>query len=228
MRVAIIPARAGSKRIPKKNIRPFFGRPMIAWSIDAALESHCFDRVIVSTDDDQIAEIARAEGAETPFCRPPELSDDVAGTMPVIAHALNWVIAQGSHVEYACCVYAAAPFIRASAIIDGWNLLQREGCEYVFTATTFPSPIQRAMRITSLGRVEMLYPEYSSTRSQCLEEAYHDAGQLYWGKAEAWLDQKPIFSTYSAPLVLPRYRVQDIDTFEDWERAERMFEAIKG
>src|SRR5690606_6657613 len=184
MMLAVIPARGGSKRIPRKNIRPFSGRPMIAWSISAALESGCFDKVIVSTDDGEVAEIARACGAETPFERPAELSDDHTGTIPVIAHAVDWYKRQGAEPRTVCCVYATAPFIQAADIVTGLGKLEEEGCDYVFPVTTFPFPIQRAIRIASSGRSEMFYPEYFSTRSQDLEEAYHDAGQFYWGTAE--------------------------------------------
>ena len=227
MKLAVIPARGGSKRIPRKNIRPFFGQPMIAWSIDAALESGTFDKIIVSTDDDEIADVARSYGAEVPFRRPPELSDDHTGTTPVIAHAVDWYKSQGGDVDAACCLYATAPFVQAADIREGLRRLQEESCDYVFSVTSFPFPIQRAIRIAASGRTEMFYPELFATRSQDLEEAYHDAGQFYWGTMEAWLQHKPIFSSGSVPLILPRSRVQDIDTLEDWERAERMFAAMQ-
>ena len=227
MKLAVIPARGGSKRIPRKNIRPFFGRPMIAWSIEAALQSGCFDHVIVSTDDDEIAEVARANGAETPFRRPAELADDHTATIPVIAHAIEWCRQNSLVHDYVCCLYATAPFVDANDIRNGHSLLEREGCDYVFPVTSFPFPIQRAIRLTPDRRAEMFHPEHLGTRSQDLEEAYHDAGQFYCGRSEAWLHHRPIFSPSAAPLILPRYRVQDIDTLEDWERAERMFEVIR-
>ena len=227
MKLAVIPARGGSKRIPRKNIRLFFGQPMIAWSINTALESGAFDNVIVSTDDDEIADVARSYGAEVPFRRPPELSDDHTGTTPVIAHAVDWYKSQGGDIDAACCLYATAPFVQAADIREGLRRLQEESCDYVFSVTSFPFPIQRAIRIAASGRTEMFYPELFATRSQDLEEAYHDAGQFYWGTMEAWLQHKPIFSSGSVPLILPRSRVQDIDTLEDWERAERMFAAMQ-
>lgn len=227
MRLAIIPARGGSKRIPRKNIKLFCGKPMIAWSIDAALQSACFDRVIVSTDDEEIADIGRKWGATVPFMRPVELSDDHTGTIPVIRHAIEWFGAQGNSVEQACCLYATAPFIRSDDIRRGLEVLANNACDYAFAVTSYGFPIQRAIRLTPQGRVEMFSPEYFNARSQDLEEAYHDAGQFYWGKAEAWLDGKPIFSHAAAPVILPRYRVQDIDTQEDWERAEWMFKALQ-
>lgn len=223
MNVAIIPARGGSKRIPRKNIREFCGKPMIAWSIEAAGQSGCFNRILVSTDDDEIAAIARQYGAETPFVRPSELSDDHTGTIPVIRHAIRWLVDQGESPAYVCCIYATAPFITAAAIRRGREVLEETGSEYAFSVTSYPFPIQRAMRITPRGRVEMFDPEQFSARSQDLEEAFHDAGQFYWGRADAWLAGKMIFSPESAPVLLPRHQVQDIDTMEDWQRAELMF-----
>ncbi len=227
MRLAIIPARGGSKRIPRKNIRPFAGKPMIAWSIEAALESGCFDQVIVSTDDNEIAEVSRAHGAAVPFMRPAELSDDYTATIPIIRHAIEWFQQQGTTPEKVCCIYATAPFIRVDDIRQGLDVLDSTGCDYAFSVTSYAYPIQRALRLTAAGRVEMLQPEHFNTRSQDLEEAYHDAGQFYWGKSTAWLESKPIFSPAAAPVILPRHRVQDIDTPEDWERAEWMFKAMR-
>lgn len=227
MKLAIIPARGGSKRIPRKNIKPFCGKPMIAWSIEAALESGCFDRIIVSTDDDEIAEVARQYGAEVPFMRPLELSDDHAGTLPVIRHAIETINSQGRAVEQACCLYATAPFIRAEDLRRGLEILQGSGSDYAFSVTSYAFPIQRAIRLTPEGRVEMFNPEHFNTRSQDLEEAYHDAGQFYWGRADAWLQGQMIFSPASLPVMLPRHRVQDIDTPEDWVRAEWLFKAMQ-
>nr|WP_059391707.1 pseudaminic acid cytidylyltransferase [Pseudomonas toyotomiensis] len=226
MRLAVIPARGGSKRIPRKNIKPFCGKPMIAWSIEAALQSGCFDAVIVSTDDAEIAEIAKAHGAQVPFMRPPELSDDHTGTIPVIRHAVEWFIANGEAPEQVCCIYATAPFVTAESIRDGLRILQQTSADYAFTVTSYAFPIQRAVRLTESGRVEMFQPEQFNTRSQDLDEAYHDAGQFYWGVAEAWLESQPLFGFGSAPILLPRHRVQDIDTQEDWDRAEWLFKAM--
>lgn len=227
MRLAVIPARGGSKRIPRKNIKPFGGLPMIAWSIKAAIDSQCFDRIIVSTDDDEIAETAQAHGAEVPFMRPAELSDDHTGTIPVIAHAVGWQNQQGDAVSEACCIYATAPFVQGNDLQRGLEQLHRNGADYAFSVTSYAFPIQRAIRITPAQRVEMFQPEHFNTRSQDLEEAWHDAGQFYWGKAAAWLAQRPMFTQAAAPVPLPRYRVQDIDTPEDWERAEWMFKALQ-
>lgn len=227
MNIAIIPARGGSKRIPHKNIKEFSGKPMIAWSIEAALHSGCFSRVIVSTDDAEIAEIAKNCGAEVPFIRPDRLSDDHTGTTPVIHHAIEWCIEQGQHPEYACCIYATAPFITCEDICRGLDILTSSGSDYAFTVTSYPFPIQRAIRITQQHRVEMFNPELFSTRSQDLEESYHDAGQFYWGTASAWITEKMMFSPNATPVLLPRHQVQDIDTMEDWKRAELMFQAWK-
>ena len=226
MRLAIIPARGGSKRIPRKNIKPFGGQPMLAWSIDAALQSGCFDRILVSTDDPEIAEVAKAHGAEVPFVRPLELSDDHTGTNPVIAHAIGWQNAQGKQVSQACCIYATAPFVRAQDLKRGLDVLESSGADYAFSVTSYAFPIQRAVRITPEQRISMFQPEHFNTRSQDLEEAWHDAGQFYWGKANAWLAGLPLFSEGSTPIVLPRHRVQDIDTPEDWARAELMFKCF--
>ncbi len=227
MRLAVIPARGGSKRIPRKNIKPFCGKPMIAWSIEAAQQSGCFDRIIVSTDDVEIAEVARQHGAAVPFMRPAELSDDHTGTIPVIRHAVERINAQGRAVEQVCCLYATAPFVRVEDIQRGLKILDVTGSDYAFSVTSYPFPIQRAIRITEQGRVEMFNPEHFNTRSQDLEEAYHDAGQFYWGRASAWLQDRMIFSPDSVPVLLPHHRVQDIDTPEDWLRAEWMFKAIQ-
>jgi pseudaminic acid cytidylyltransferase len=226
VKIAVIPARGGSKRIHRKNIKLFGGQPMISWSIAAALKSSCFDRIIVSTDDPEIAEVAKAHGAEVPFVRPPELSDDHTGIVPVIAHAVAWQNANGEDVSAACCILATAPFIRAADLQRGWQAMQESGAEYAFSVTSYAFPIQRAIRITPAQRVAMFQPEHFTTRSQDLEEAWHDAGQFYWGKAEAWLTGLPLFSEAATPIRLPRHRVQDIDTPEDWTRAELMFKLL--
>jgi pseudaminic acid cytidylyltransferase len=228
MKIAIIPARGGSKRIPRKNVRPFAGKPLIAYSIEAARNSGLFDRVIVTTDDEEIAAIARQYGAETPFVRPPELANDYATTVPVIKHAIQWVEQNVGPVELACCIYATAPFIQPAALRAAHDLLQAQKVTgYVFSATTFPFPIQRAFRRKPDGRVEMFHPENYNTRSQDLEEAFQDAGQFYWGSAASYLSDKIFFSTDSVAYVLPRHMVQDIDTPEDWQRAELMYDALR-
>jgi pseudaminic acid cytidylyltransferase len=227
VKLAVIPARGGSKRIPRKNVRDFCGRPIIAWSIQAARDSLCFDRIIVSTDDPEIADVARAAGAEVPFLRPATLADDHTGTMPVISHAIEWQRSHGVAPDMACCLYATAPFVRAFDLCAGLDALNASGAAYAFTVTTYASPIQRALRLTSAGRLAMFEPERFATRSQDLETAYHDAGQFYWGRCDAWSHQRPIFSDDAVPIVLPRHRVQDIDSLEDWTRAEWLFRALQ-
>jgi pseudaminic acid cytidylyltransferase len=226
VKVAIIPARGGSKRIPRKNIKPFLGKPMIAWSIEAALRAGLFERIVVSTDDDEIAAVAVAAGAEAPFRRPPELSDDHATTVPVIGHAVEWLGSAGHQIEFACCIYATAPFIRAEDIRLGLERLQGSDCDYAFSVTRYAYPIQRAVRINAGGRVEMFDPREYTTRSQDLEPAYHDAAQFYWGRPDAWRSGRPVFTGSALPIIIPGDRVQDIDTFEDWRRAELMHQAM--
>ncbi|OWV27546.1 pseudaminic acid cytidylyltransferase [Halomonas campaniensis] len=226
-RIAIIPARGGSKRIPRKNIKDFCGKPMVAWSIEAAKASGCFDRIIVSTDDREIAKVAEQWGAEAPFLRPNDLADDYTGTLPVIRHAVEWLNDHEMMVGYACCVYATAPFVTPEDIQRGWELMQQSVASFVFSVTSYAFPIQRAIRITENGRVAMFNPEHFQTRSQDLEEAWHDAGQFYWGTADSWLEEKMIFGEDSVLVKLPRNRVQDIDTPEDWARAEWLFKAMQ-
>lgn len=227
MRLAVIPARGGSKRIPRKNVKEFCGKPMLAWSIEAALNSGCFDEVMVSTDDTDIAEVARAFGASIPFMRPANLSDDHTGTIPVVRHAAQWFLDRGAATEQICCLYATAPFVRPEDLRRGLDVLEMTAGDYAFSVTSYAFPIQRALRLNQAGRVEMFNPEYFTTRSQDLEEAFHDAGQFYWGTSQAWLEGRTIFAPASAPVMLPRHRVQDIDTMEDWERAEWLFKAMR-
>lgn len=226
MKLCVIPARGDSKRIPRKNIREFCGKPMIAWSIEAAIKSGCFDRIIVSTDNYEIADVAKAYGAETPFMRPANLADDYAGTTVVITHAIQWYIDRNEKPDHVCCIYATAPFIQAQDINRGLDSLLNSGADFAFSVSSFAFPIQRGIRITNDQRVEMFQPEHLNTRSQDLERAWHDAGQFYWGKAMAWLEGKKIFSSNAVPVILPRYRVQDIDVQEDWVHAELMFSAL--
>lgn len=227
MNIAVIPARGGSKRIPRKNIKMFYGKPIIAWSIETAQKSLCFDKIIVSTDDEEIATIAQKYGAEIPFFRPSSLSDDFTPTIPVIKHAIEWFINDGKLIDYACCIYATAPFVAIEDIKKGYQTIRNNDANYVFPVAKYPFPIQRALRINDSGYTEMYYPDHFNTRSQDLEESYHDAGQFYWGKSSAWVGEKPIFSSSAIPLLLPNSRVQDIDTQDDWNKAEVMFDIYK-
>lgn len=222
MKLAVIPARGGSKRIPRKNIKLFGGKPMIAWSIEAAIASECFDRIIVSTDDEEIAAIAKSLGAEVPFVRPASLADDHTGTVAVVANATEWQNANGPVATAVCCIYATAPFLEPNDLKIGYEMLKTSGADYAFSVTSYAFPIQRAITLTPNQRVRMFQPEHFNTRSQDLPEAWHDAGQFYWGRAQAWLTHQPIFSEAAIAVPIPRHRVQDIDTPEDWERAEWM------
>lgn len=225
MKVALIPARGGSKRIPDKNIRPFDGRPVIAYSIRAALDSGCFDQVLVSTDSEAIGRVARAHGALTPFARPAELSGDHVPTVPVVQHVIAQLEATGTPATVVCCLYATAPFIRPQDLREGLRLIESTSAEFAIAVTRYHFPVQRALRIGGTGRLAMLQPEHYQTRSQDLEPAYHDAGQFYWGTARAWRDGGDPYAD-AVPVVLPSWRVQDIDTEDDWTRAEAMFRAL--
>lgn len=223
MNIAIIPARGGSKRIPRKNIKDFHGKPIIAYSIEAAKASGCFDKVIVSTDDAEIAAVAKFYGANVPFIRATQLADDFTGTNAVVADALHRL---GINDGNACCIYATAPFLTQSAIIEGLQKLLESDCEYAVSVTSFPFPIQRAAMIADQGMLVLKEPKHRMSRSQDLPEMYHDAGQIYWGKVEAFLGNKPLFSGTTAPIILPRHFVQDIDTPEDWTSAEALYEIL--
>lgn len=227
MKLCVIPARGGSKRIPRKNIRDFCGKPMIAWSIEAAIKSECFDRIIVSTDDEEIASVAKRYDAEVPFLRPAQLADDYTGTTAVIAHAIEWQNSHGEMADKVCCLYATAPFVQATDLQKGLDILESSGADYAFSVTSYAFPIQRAIRVMENHRVEMFQPEHFKTRSQDLEEAWHDAGQFYWGRNIAWLSNKAIFGEDSVPVFIPRHSAQDIDTLEDWELALALFKFTK-
>lgn len=224
MNLAIIPARGGSKRIKHKNVRPFCGRPIIGYSIQAALDSGLFAQVIVSTDCPQIAAVAAAYGASV-IARPGELADDFTPLMPVVKHAIeNQAPSAESSV---CCLLATAPFVTSDDLKKSFDLLFGRGdSDFVIPVTTFPYPILRGLKIVD-GQLAWIWPEHEFTRSQDLPEAFHDAGQFYWGTRRAWLTQDRIISSTAIPYLIPRYRVQDLDTPEDWERAERLFMASR-
>ncbi len=223
--IAIIPARGGSKRIPRKNIKLFHGKPLIAYSIEAALKSELFDKVIVTTDDEEIASIAKKYGADVPFIRPKELSDDFTNTKDVIDHALKYFQERGERYEYECTIYATAPLLQPKYLMEGFVALKNSDAINAFSATTMPFPIQRTFKLDKNGRCEMFWPQNYQTRSQDLEEAYQDAGQFYWTKLDK-TSNEIMFSKDSIPIILPRHLVQDIDTLEDWERAEFMYKAV--
>ncbi len=226
MSIAIIPARGGSKRIPRKNIKPFNGKPMLAYAIEAARGSGVFDHIVVSTDDQEITDIAREWGAETPFVRPAELANDYTATVPVVAHGIQACRALGWEFDYACCIYPGVPFIQINDLQEALALLTASEADYCFPVTEFPSAIQRALKRSDNGRMQPFHPEFELVRTQDLEPAYHDAGQFYWGKAEAWL-QNPKIHSGGIGYVIPNWRVVDIDTPEDWLRAEALFKALQ-
>jgi len=229
MSVCIIPARGGSKRIPNKNIKLFCGKPMIHWSIEAAKRADCFEHILVSTDSDAIASVALDAGAIVPFVRPTELADDQTATQAVMRHAVNYIAHQWPSLydsaSPVCCLYATAPFVQASDILAGCGMVEVDN--YVLPVTSFGFPIQRAARITTDNVLAMFQPEHFNTRSQDLEEAWHDAGQFYWACAGTWTGEIPPYSLKTLPLKLPRWRVQDIDTPEDWVRAEALFTSLR-
>jgi pseudaminic acid cytidylyltransferase len=220
--IAVIPARGGSKRIPMKNIRLFAGKPMIGHSIEVAQRSGLFDQIVVSTDDPQISAVAREYGALVPFTRPAELADDLTGTTDVMAHAVDWLTSHSTLALEVCCIYATAPFIQVEDLREGLQILRSGRWRYVFAATRFAAPVQRAFSQNSGGGVEMLFPEKFNSRSQDLPDVLHDAGQFYWGAAESWLSRATIFDRQSTVVRIPSWRVQDIDTEEDWHSAEAM------
>lgn len=228
MNLAIITARGGSKRIPRKNIRPFCGQPIVTYSIKAAIEAGCFDEVMISTDDQEIAEIAVGAGAVCPFLRSEKNSDDHASTADVIKEVLNeYKTNQGKDVKNACCIYPTAPFITAEVLKEAFNLLMsEEATKTVFPVTSFSYPIQRALKMNN-ARVEMFQPEHMFSRSQDLEPAYHDAGQFYWFKTEPFLKDSKLFTNQSKAITLPETRVQDIDNESDWVIAELKFQLLQ-
>lgn len=223
--LAIIPARGGSKRIPRKNVRTFGGKPMIAYAIEAALQSELFEKVVVTTDDAEIASISRELGAITPFVRPPELSDDHTPTVPVIAHALEACDSHNLHADTACCIYPCVPFIKVDDLKASLDLFMESGADYCFPITEFPSAIQRGLRRGPSGAMSPFHPEHELTRTQDLEPAYFDVGQFYWGRRDAWL-LNPRIHRSGVGLPIPSWRAIDIDTPEDWSRAERLYQSL--
>lgn len=220
--ICIIPARGGSKRIKHKNIRLFRGRPMIDWSIRAAKSSGCFGQIVVSTDSPLISSVALEAGADVPFVRPSNLSDDYTGTREVVVHAIEELGLLRNDSVHVCCLYATAPFVTSSDILMARNcLIESRSRSTVFAATSFPFPIQRAVRISNDGYSSPFDPDLIGKRSQDLEDFYHDAGQFYWASSTSWCDIGHLFEN-GRPFLLPRWRVQDIDTEEDWKRAELM------
>ena len=226
MNIAIIPARGGSKRIPKKNIKAFFGKPMIGYAIDAAQKSNLFDHIIVSTDCPNIKTISESLGASVPFVRPENLSDDYTGTGAVVNHAIDWFQTHQAQVNYVCCIYPTVPFLLGDDLKSAFEqLIQQPEKDFVFSVAHYAFPVQRALTFNEAHDIEMLFSEHAGTRSQDLNDVFHDAGQFYWGKTEAFLKALPTFSHHSIPYFMPRSRVMDIDDEEDWQQAELMYQA---
>jgi pseudaminic acid cytidylyltransferase len=225
-KVAIIPARGGSRRIPEKNIKIFAGQPIIAYSIKAAKDSNLFDRIILSTDSEKIAEIGESYGAEVPFIRPSELSDEFTGTAEVLIHAINWLNERDKFYPYFCCIYPTAPFLEKEYLVKGFDILCKTNASTAFSVTSFPYPIFRALKIDTNNRIKMFWPEHKHSRSNDLPDAYHDAGQFYWFDTKKFLQEQTIISSDSMPVFLPRYLVHDIDTPEDWQTAEIFYSAF--
>ena len=226
MVVAVIVARGGSKRIPNKNIRYFFGKPMLAWPINAAKQSGIFDRIVVSTDSEEIASIAQDWGAEVPFMRPNELADDHTPTAPVLLHAIEALEAEGDNVALACCIYPTSPFLLPEYLCQGFEVLKLSGAPAALSVTTFDFPILRGFKRCEDGSIMFNWPEYELTRSQDLPEFYHDAGQFYWVNSVVFKESGRLIMPGTRPVILPRKRVQDLDTPEDWEAAELMAQVL--
>lgn len=223
--IAIIPARGGSKRIPRKNIKPFMGKPIIAYSIEAALRSGLFDEVMVSTDDEEIAEVSRRYGARVPFMRSAETSNDYAGTADVILEVLKMYKEQGREFDTVCCIYSTAPFVTADRLIEAYSKLTG-GIDSVFTCVAYSYPVQRSLHIVD-GKIGMIYPEYAASRSQDLEPIYHDAGQFYISQTAPFIQERTFWGKNTAGLILSELEVQDLDTLTDWALAEMKYELLR-
>ena len=224
--IAIIPARGGSKRIERKNIRPFAGVPVIAYSIRAALDSGCFDEVMVSTDDAEIARVARKYGANVPFMRSSRTADDYATTADVIREVLDCYRENGKNFDILACIYATAPFVTASRIAEAWRMIATGRASAAFTCVEYSYPVQRSLEITGSGHVKMKFPEFANARSQDLPKSYHDAGQFYFSTVKAFEESGSLWGPDTLPIILPETEVQDLDTITDWELAELKYSRL--
>jgi N-acylneuraminate cytidylyltransferase len=223
----IIPARGGSKRIPKKNIKAFLGKPIIAYSIEAAIASGLFDEIMVSTDDESIAEIAIKYGAKVPFMRSKKNSDDYATTFDVVEEVLLQYASSNKTFDYTCCLYACAPFAKANKLIDAFELLQKENFDSVLPIVPYGFPIQRAFKVDENNKTSFFNPAFSLTRSQDLERSYHDTGQFYWMNTAKCLEKKAIITDHTGSIVVSEMEAQDIDTEVDWKLAELKYELLQ-
>lgn len=225
MKIAVIPARSGSKRIPGKNTKLFHGQPILSWPIAAALESGLFDHVIVSTDCEQIAKIAEAAGAAVPFIRPAELAGDFVATVPVVQHAISTLA--NPDIDHVCCLYPTAAFVTPQILVDAAAKLQQLKADFVMPVTAYPCPLERALTVSNEGLLAMCYPEYLNTRTQDCVSVYHDVGQFYYGTTEAWLSNTDFYEQKVAAISIPKYRAHDIDTSDDWTLAELVFSQLQ-
>ena len=225
MKIAVIPARGGSKRIPRKNIKLFAGKPLIAYAIQIARESGLFDRIIVSTEDEEISSIALHYGAEVPFVRPLNLADDFTTTLDVVRHAIDACTSLGWVFEDVCCLYPGVPFSKVGDLLNAYDILNTRQVAFSFPVTEFPSAIQRALKRNANGQLIPLSPEHEKSRTQDLEKAYFDAGQFYWGSKSSWISNDHIHKN-AVGFLIPNWRVVDIDTPEDWRRAEIMYKVL--
>ena len=226
--LAIIPARGGSKRIPKKNIKQFFGVPIIAYSIKAAKDSGLFDEIMVSTDDTEIAKLAQSFGAKIPFMRSKINADDIATVADAVIEVLKYYSSKGEIPKNICCLFPTAPLIKHSSLIEAYQMLSDEDCDSIVSVQKFSYPIQRAINLNDKGYIEMIYPEFSRTRSQDLPALYHDAGQFYWAKTHRFIEAKRFMSPRSKMYVLSELEAHDIDNEEDWQLAEMKYKINLG
>lgn len=224
--LCIIPARGGSKRIPRKNIKPFMGKPIMAYSIEAALKSGIFDEVMVSTDDEEFAEVARQYGAKVPFMRSAATANDYATTEDVLIEVLDEYKKQGREFDNLCCLYSTAPFVTSERLSEAYSNMQQENADAIFTVVAYSYPIQRCLHIVD-GKIGMKWPEYQTARSQDLETVYHDAGQFYFARVPQLRIEKDLWMKNCIPLILPETEVQDLDTLTDWQLAEMKFHLLK-
>ena len=224
--IAIIPARGGSKRIPRKNIRNFLGKPIIAYSIEVAIKSGLFNEVMVSTDDEEIANIAKQFGASVPFFRSKLNSNDNSTTLEVIEEVVNMYIEINKHFDNICCIYPCAPLIRKELIINAFDVMKLNNFDTVFPVVKYGNQIQRALRLID-NRIEMFYPQFQTTRSQDLEFAFYDPGQFYWAQTNQILKERQLYSSNSGFIIIDEMSAQDIDNETDWKIAEMKYSLLK-
>lgn len=225
-KLAIIPARGGSKRIPKKNIKTFLGKPIIAYSIENAVKSGLFDEVMVSTDDADIAQIAKNYGATVPFFRSTKNSDDYATTIDVISEVIGDYKKRGKSFSHTCCIYPCAPFVTSERLKESFEKLEQKKMDCVFPVVRFGFPIQRAVKVNLQGKIEMFQPKYMETRSQDLEPSFHDVGQFYFFKTSKIIDERRLWTENTGFIELPELEAQDIDNLSDWELAEIKYKIV--